>query len=123
MRNRGHRIVAIRARGLDDSFMRGRHSLRINLVPERPVERFSHGQDPSRTWVVAYHCEARLADWEERPFDRLQHDAAKWKDFDPSRPSIQYYRSRGELLLMAAGISNARRLALLDTDLLRYQLA
>jgi hypothetical protein len=34
---------------------------------------------------------------------------------------IEYYRSRGELLRMAAGISNARRLALLDTDLMRYQ--
>jgi hypothetical protein len=45
------------------------------------------------------------------------------KDFDPSRPCIEYYRSRGELLLMAAGPSNTRRLALLDTDLLRYQLA
>jgi hypothetical protein len=45
------------------------------------------------------------------------------KDFDPSRPCVEYYRNRGELLLMAAGISNARRLALLDTELLRYQLA
>jgi hypothetical protein len=38
-----------RDRGLDDSFMRGRHFLRINLVLERPVERFSHSQDPTAT--------------------------------------------------------------------------
>jgi hypothetical protein len=32
---------------------------------------------------------------------------------------IEHYRSRGGLLLMAAGISHARCLALLDTDLMR----
>ena len=57
-------------------------------------------------------CRARL-----RPFDRLQHDAA------PSRLALSTIAVVGELLLMAAGITNARRVALLDTDLMRYQLA
>src|SRR5436305_12139822 len=35
-----------RSHSLDESFMRGRPSLCINLVPERPIEWFSHSQDP-----------------------------------------------------------------------------
>ena len=41
------------------------------------------------------------------------------EDYDPSRPCIEYYCGRGELLLMTTGICNARRSVLLDTDLLR----
>src|SRR5438034_11516238 len=41
-----------RSHGLDESFMRGRPSLCTNLVPERPIEWFSHSQDPSRTSVA-----------------------------------------------------------------------
>src|SRR5207244_2611917 len=38
-----------RSHSLDESFMRGRPSLCINLVPERPIEWFSHSQDPTET--------------------------------------------------------------------------
>jgi hypothetical protein len=35
--------------GLSESFMRGRHPVRIYLLPERPAKRFSRSQDPSAT--------------------------------------------------------------------------
>jgi hypothetical protein len=35
--------------GLSESFMRGRHPIRIYLLPERPTKRFSRSQDPKRT--------------------------------------------------------------------------
>jgi hypothetical protein len=35
-----------RSCGAGESFMRERHSGRINLAPERPAEPFSHSQDP-----------------------------------------------------------------------------
>jgi len=38
-----------RSHSLDESFMRGRPSLCTNLVPERPIEWFSHSQDPKRS--------------------------------------------------------------------------
>jgi hypothetical protein len=34
--------------GFGDSLMRERHSVRINLAPERLAEWFSHNQDPFR---------------------------------------------------------------------------
>src|SRR5262249_38865756 len=37
--------------GLGKSFMRGRHPVRIYLLPERPAKRFSRSQDPLRTSV------------------------------------------------------------------------
>jgi len=41
-----------RSHSLDESFMRGRPSLCTNLVPERPIEWFSHSQDPTETWAA-----------------------------------------------------------------------
>jgi hypothetical protein len=35
---------------LGESFVRERHSVRINLAPERAAEWFSHSQDPERSW-------------------------------------------------------------------------
>jgi len=63
-----------------------------------------------RTQVAAYHCDAGLADREERPFDRPSLTPVhERKDLDPSRLLQQvYYRHRRELLLVAAGISNPR---------------
>jgi len=40
-----------RTRGLGESFMRERHSIRINLAPERPADWFSHSQDPKQTFT------------------------------------------------------------------------
>jgi hypothetical protein len=37
-----------RSCSLGESFTRGRHCARINIVPERPAKWFSHSQDPSR---------------------------------------------------------------------------
>src|SRR5438094_6885746 len=44
-----------RSHSLDESFMRGRPSLCTNLVPERPIEWFSHSQDPKRTLMLQNH--------------------------------------------------------------------
>src|SRR5438876_5457450 len=39
-----------RSHSLDQSFMRGWPFVCTNLVPERPIEWFSHSQDPNRTF-------------------------------------------------------------------------
>jgi hypothetical protein len=38
----------IRARGGAESFMRERHSVRIDVAPKQPAEWFSHSQDPTQ---------------------------------------------------------------------------
>src|SRR5436305_15338628 len=48
-----------RSHSLDESFMRGRPSLCTNLVPERPIEWFSHSQDPIRTLAGQFRCDAQ----------------------------------------------------------------
>jgi hypothetical protein len=51
-------------------------------------------------------------------FDRLRHEAAhERKDFDHCAPASSTVAAVGAA---APGLSNARRLALLETDLLRY---
>src|SRR5215510_7961617 len=45
--------------GLSESFMRGRHSVRIYLLPERPAKGFSRSQDPTRTLAAQFCCAAQ----------------------------------------------------------------
>src|SRR5213080_4604164 len=49
-----------RSHSLDESFMRGRPSLCTNLVPERPIEWFSHSQDPKQTFAGLKSCSAAV---------------------------------------------------------------
>ena len=49
-----------RSHSLDESFMRGRPSLCTNLVPERPIEWFSHSQDPERNSDHANKCVSKV---------------------------------------------------------------
>src|SRR5438094_2419576 len=49
-----------RCHSLDESFMRGWPSLCTNLVPERPIEWFSHSQDPERNSDHANKCVSKV---------------------------------------------------------------
>jgi hypothetical protein len=65
--------------GLGESFMRKRHSLRINLAPERSAEWFSHRQDPQATCLAEHSASIRTL-----PF------SGTWKNEkrpQPDRPS------------------------------------
>jgi hypothetical protein len=48
-----------RTGGLSESFMRGRHPVRIYLLPERPAKRFSRSQDPFLPFSGLFCCDAQ----------------------------------------------------------------
>jgi hypothetical protein len=45
--------------GLSESFLRGRHPVRIYLLPERPAKRFSRSQDPFLPFDDQFCCDAQ----------------------------------------------------------------
>lgn len=72
----------------------------VAIAPDDDIDALPH---PTSTLPGGRYARSRIAAWEAHrdQIGPIMQALRRRPDFDPTRPCIEYYRSRGELLLMA----------------------
>lgn len=93
-------LTSLKGRHFYGAIVEGEYRACVALRPEDEPGNLFHP-----TWTIprGEYVRQKLADWEHHrelvgpTFGRMR----ELRDFDPSRPCVEYYRSQRELLLMA----------------------
>ena len=94
------KLASLKRRRFYGAVLDGQYRACVAIAPDDDV-----GSLPHPTWTLpgGRYARRKIDDWEEHR-DRIgptMESLRQRPDFDPSRPCVEYYRSRRELLLLA----------------------